>query len=141
LVEFFWGEPEQTAFNKTILIKEQPAFVAISEDKVAGFIAYCEIDNEDMLIAALGVLPQYQGYGIGKALVSAVEEKARKLSKKRILVSTSNDDLPALAFYQLMGFQIFEVAPNIIAEKHGTIYKGIGNIPIRDEIRLQKVIK
>ena len=56
------------------------------------------------------------------------------------MVSTSNDDLPALAFHQLMGFQIFEVVPNATAEKHGEAVLGIGHIPIRDEIKLQKII-
>jgi len=67
-----------------------------------------------------------------------VEEKARQLSKRRLLVSTSNDDLPALAFYQKLSSQIFEVKPNAIAEKHGQLLAGIGGILIRDEIRLQK---
>lgn len=140
-VEFFWGESQQTVFGKTILVRNQPAFVAVVKGKIVGFVSFCEFDENDVLIIALGVLPQYQGGGIGKALISIVEEKAKKLSKKRILVSTSNDNLPALAFYQLMGYQIFEVAPNVIAEKHGAIYKGIGNIPIRDEIRLRKNIE
>jgi len=46
--------------------------------------------------------------------------------------------LPALALYQKLGFQIFEVKPNAITEKHGQVLAGIDGIPIRDEIRLQK---
>jgi hypothetical protein len=30
------------------------------------------------------------------------------------------------------------VKPGIIAEKHGRILKGIGGLPIRDELRLRK---
>jgi ribosomal protein S18 acetylase RimI-like enzyme len=55
-----------------------------------------------------------------------------------LLVSTSNDDLPALALYQSLGFQIYEAKPNVIGEKHHKIMKGIGGLPIRDELRLQK---
>jgi hypothetical protein len=36
LVECFWGEPEQTTFGRTILVKKQPAFVTISEDEYSG---------------------------------------------------------------------------------------------------------
>ncbi|MEM3696118.1 MAG: GNAT family N-acetyltransferase [Candidatus Bathyarchaeia archaeon] len=89
---------------------------------------------------ALGVLPQYQNLNIGKSLVEKVEEEAKRLCKKKLLVSTSNDDLPALAFYQSIGFQIYEIKQNVIAEKHGMILKGIGGLPIRDELRLQKHI-
>jgi len=61
------------------------------------------------------------------------------MQKKRLLVSTSNDDLPALAFYQSIGFQIYEVKPNVIAEKHNEILAGIGGLPVRDELRLRKI--
>jgi ribosomal protein S18 acetylase RimI-like enzyme len=90
---------------------------------------------------ALGVLPQYQGSGVGKSLIEKVEDEAKKLRKNRLLVSTSNDDLPALTFYQSLDFQIYEVKPNVIAEKHGRILKGIGGLPIRDELRLQKTLQ
>jgi ribosomal protein S18 acetylase RimI-like enzyme len=62
------------------------------------------------------------------------------LQRKKLLVSTSNDDLPALGFYQALGFQIIEVVPNVIAEKHGKILTGIGGLPVRDELRLQKIL-
>jgi ribosomal protein S18 acetylase RimI-like enzyme len=87
---------------------------------------------------ALGILPQHQNSGIGKSLIKKLESEAKRFGKEKLLVSTSNDDLPALAFYQSLGFQIYEVKPNVIAEKHGKILKGIGGLPIRDELRLQK---
>ena len=68
-------------------------------------------------------------------------KKKLRLRKKKLLVSTSNDDLPALAFYQSLGFQIYEVKPNVIAEKHGMVLKGIGGLPVRDELRLQKLLQ
>jgi ribosomal protein S18 acetylase RimI-like enzyme len=97
--------------------------------------------NDAMLIVALSELPKYQGLGIGTSLIKRIEAEARKQKKKRLLVSTSNDDLPALAFYQSLGFQIFEVEPDIIAEKHGKVLKGIGGLPVRDEIRLRKKLQ
>lgn len=90
---------------------------------------------------ALGVLPESQGGGVGERLVEKVEAEAKRTRKSKLLVSTSNDDLPALAFYQSIGFQIYEVRPNIIAKKHGETPEGIGGLPIRDELRLQKIIK
>jgi hypothetical protein len=49
--------------------------------------------------------------------------------------------LPALGFYQSLGFQIFNVKPDAIAKKHGQILKGLGGLPIRDELRLQKTLR
>lgn len=90
---------------------------------------------------ALGILPQCQNAGIGGRLIEEVEAEAKRMGKQKLLVSTSNDDLPALAFYQSLGFQICEVKPNVIAEKHGKIMRGIGGLPVRDEIRLQKILR
>lgn len=139
-VERFWQEQEYLTFDKKFLVAELPAYLAKVKGQTVGFIAFA--DTEDaIIIVALGVLPQYQNTSIGKSLIEKVEEEAKRLSnKKKLLVSTSNDDLPALAFYQSIGFQIYEVKPNVIAEKHGMVLKGIGGLPIRDELRLQKHI-
>jgi ribosomal protein S18 acetylase RimI-like enzyme len=55
----------------------------------------------------------------------------------RILVATSNDDLPALALYQRHGFRILEIIPGRIAEDHGGEFPGFAGIPVRDEVRLE----
>jgi ribosomal protein S18 acetylase RimI-like enzyme len=136
-VRRFWGEEEQLTFDRKFKVTELPAYVARFKDSSVGFISTADVDDA-VIIVALGVLPQYQGSGVGRALVKRVEDEAVRRKKKRLLVSTSNDDLPALAFYQSVGFQIYEVKPNVIAEKHGKILMGIGNLPIRDELRLQK---
>jgi len=64
------------------VIKDLPAFVALSEGKIAGFISYSELNKTDVLIVALGVLPEYQGSGIGKALLLKLEEKPDSLKRR-----------------------------------------------------------
>lgn len=137
LVKRFWGEEEQLAFDRKFIVSKLSAYTAKSTKDVLGFVSFTETADA-MLIIALGVLPQYQNSGIGRGLVEKAEAEAKKLQKKRLLVSTSNDDLPALAFYQSLGFQIYEIKPNAIAEKHGKVLDGISGLPIRDELRLQK---
>jgi ribosomal protein S18 acetylase RimI-like enzyme len=137
LVRRFWGEEEQLTFDRKFTAEDLPALVAEADGDVIGFLAFAELADA-VIIVALGVLPEFQGSGVGKGLVEKLEDKARSMRKRRLLVSTSNDDLPALAFYQSSGFQIYEVKPNVIAEKHGEVLKGIGGLPIRDELRLQK---
>jgi ribosomal protein S18 acetylase RimI-like enzyme len=138
-VQLFWGEQDQLTFDKLFTVAELPAFVAKIGKKVIGFVSFAEV-LDDLIIVALAVLPEYQDMGVGSSLIVKVEGEARTSRKKKILVSTSNDDLPALAFYQSLGFQIYEVKPNVIAEKHGGLMKGIGNLPIRDELRLRKSV-
>lgn len=138
-VERFWQEQTQLTFDEKFVVTKLPAYIAKVKSQTVGFVAFAE-KEDSTIIVALGVLPQYQNAGIGKGLIEAVEDEAKRLHKKKLLVSTSNDDLPALAFYQRLGFQIYDVKPNVIAEKHGAILKGIGGIPIRDELRLQKAL-
>ena len=137
-VQRFWGEEEQLTFDRKFMVAELPAFAAKMENNIIGFISSTETDDAIMIVA-LGVLPQYQSSGVGRSLIEKVEAEAKTLLKKRLLASTSNDDLPALAFYQSVGFQIYEVKPNVIAEKHGIALEGIGRLPERDELRLQKL--
>ncbi len=138
-VQRFWGEQEQLTFDRKFMVAELPAYAAKLENNTIGFVSFVEVDDA-IVIVALGVLPQYQSSGVGRSLIEKVEAEAKRMLKKRLLVSTSNDDLPALAFYQSLGFQIYEVKPNIIAEKHGGILEGIGGLPIRDELRLRKIL-
>jgi ribosomal protein S18 acetylase RimI-like enzyme len=121
------------------MVSEFPAYTAKIGKEIAGFASFTEMDDA-LIIVALGVPPKFQNAGVGRSLIEQVETEARKRKKKRLLVSTSNDDLPALAFYQLLGFQIYEVKPNVIAEKHGEVQEGIGRLPVRDEIRLRKIL-
>jgi ribosomal protein S18 acetylase RimI-like enzyme len=139
MVKWFWGEQEQVAFDRKFVVAELHAYVAKTGNNVIGFISYAEAEDA-ILIVALGILPRYQGMGVGRSLVEKLEAEAEKMRKNRLLVSTSNDDLPALAFYQSLGFQIYEVKPDVIAEKHGRVLKGVGDLPIRDELRLRKPV-
>jgi ribosomal protein S18 acetylase RimI-like enzyme len=138
-VRRFWGEEEQLAFDRKFRVAELPAYVAKVQDDVGGFVSFSPTDDA-LIVVALGVLPKYQGCGVGSRLVKKVEGEARRLGKAKVLVSTSNDDLPALGFYQSRGFQIYQVCPNVIAEKHAKILRGIGGLPVRDELRLQKAL-
>jgi len=119
------------------MVPELPAYAAKIGKEIAGFVSFTEMDDA-LIIAALGTLPQFQNAGVGRSLIEKIEAEARRRKKTRLLVSTSNDDLPALAFYQLLGFQIYEVKPNVIVEKHGRVQEGMGGLPVRDEIRLRK---
>lgn len=138
-VQRFWGEQEQLTFDRKFMVAEQPTYIAKLKNKIIGFVSFADMDDA-ITIVALGIMPKYQGSGLGTSLIEKVEVKAKSLRKKKLLVSTSNDDLPAVAFYQSLGFQIYEVKPNAIAEKHGKILRGIGGLPVRDEIRLRKIL-
>jgi GNAT superfamily N-acetyltransferase len=139
LVVEFWGEEEQLTFDKTFNVLDHAAYSVKVGGKTVAFISFAE-NKSDLIIVALGVRGEYQTSGIGMGLVERAESEARRLGMKRMLVSTSNDNLPALGFYQAVGFQMFELKQNVIAKKHGRILTGVGGLPVRDELRLEKIL-
>jgi ribosomal protein S18 acetylase RimI-like enzyme len=135
----FWGEERQLTFGRELDPVGCAAYYGKVGNSVVGVISLAE-HRDDLIIVALGVCIEYQRSGIGSGLVEKAELEARRLGKNQLLVSTSNDNLPALGFYQALGFQIFEVVPGVLARKHGKILAGIGGLPVRDELRLQKTL-
>lgn len=81
------------------------------------------------------------GIGIGTALLDAVEDRARQAHCTRLSITTTNDNLNALRFYQKRGFLLVAVYRNAVdvARKLKPQIPLIGRdgIPVHDEIELQ----
>jgi ribosomal-protein-alanine N-acetyltransferase len=78
-------------------------FKAVVEGVMAGFIAGELRHVEDVAwIATLGVLPEYRGQGIGKALIETCERSLRK-PIIRLSVRASNE--PAIRLYAQIGYR------------------------------------
>jgi len=138
VAEYFGSQTKIVCLDKPYNVLKLPAYVvsAHHRDHLTGLLSYA-LEPDSLVIVVLDVLPGYQGLGAGKMLVDAAKKKAESEGKKHILVTTSNDDLPAMYFYQRNGFQVYEVKPNLVAEHHGEVQVGFGGIPVRDELRLR----
>ncbi|MFC2036557.1 GNAT family N-acetyltransferase [Chloroflexota bacterium] len=135
---YFCDETDVDCFDRQYDVLACPAFLACAGDKVVGLAAYAVEDNWDaVVLVLLNVLPDYQGHGAGRALLDTVRDKAVQQGMGRILIATSNDDLPALAIYQRYGYRITAVIPGHITHHHGGEFLGFAGIPVRDEIRLE----
>ena len=117
---------------------ELPGFVAEHGHEILGLITY-QIKNNQCEVITLDSLKEDQG--IGTQLIEAVKTKAVKTGCPRIWVITTNDNLPALGFYQKRGFKIKEIAINAVEKsrilKPSIPLTGYEGIPIRDEIELE----
>lgn len=80
--------------------------VIVFKDKrgILGFITY-KIQNGSCYIGLLGIKPGEQGKGIGRKLLAAVENRIFYRDVKHIKVKTQQVNLPALLFYETMGFK------------------------------------
>ncbi len=108
-------------------------------DKIG--LATVNIKDNEMEIVILDSLKP--GRGIGKMLVNAVINMAKKKKMKRVWFITTNDNLNALKFYQKNNFHLVKVYPNAVEESRKIKPQipeiGENGIPIRDEIELEIV--
>jgi GNAT superfamily N-acetyltransferase len=136
LADYFWGELEVECFDRSYQVDALAAYVACDEDEIVGVASYAQ-EEETTNLVILNVLPRWQGRGAASDLIAAVIGMARAEGANRLIVATTNDDLPALGLYQRLGFTIAEVVVGKLVEHHGGIELGFAGIPVRDEIRME----
>ena len=82
--------------------------------------------------------------GVGATLIAETVKEAKSQGCRKIILTTTNDNLQALGFYQRRGFSLRAIRPGAINEtrklKPSIPLIGENNIPLRDEIELQMLI-
>ena len=107
---FLEGPPIHTTYDfvRGNIKGDWPHLIAVHEDKIIG---WCDISSLDRPVFAhigslgIGVLAPYRGQGVGKALMSAALNKAREKGLTRIELTVRENNLPAIALYEKMGFE------------------------------------
>jgi ribosomal protein S18 acetylase RimI-like enzyme len=86
--------------------------VATIEGQVVGYaVSNVKKDDpfaNDWFMFALYVLPECQGLGIGKALMSSIIAKGRKRGFSRLVFGVFSDNEPSKEFYRRQGAQFLE---------------------------------
>jgi len=132
-----FGHAKIVAFGEVMDIDQMPALVAIMRDEPSGALAY-RLLGDALHIVALATDPMWQRSGVGGHLLAEAELLARRLNLKRLVVATTNDNLPALYFYQRRGYRLTDLVPNSVIEHTQQEVAGFAGIAVRDEIRLEK---
>jgi ribosomal protein S18 acetylase RimI-like enzyme len=132
-----FGRTKIVAFGEVMDIDQMPALVAVMQTDPSGALAY-RLHGDALHIVALATDPMWQRSGVGAYLVAEAELIARRLKLTRLVVATTNDNLPALYFYQRRGYRLTDLIPDsVITHTHQQL-DGFAGIPVRDEIRLEK---
>ncbi len=84
-------------------INRKEVFVAENKS-IMGFVEYHHRRDSQTTIYHIVVCKTYRRVGVGRALINAVIEEAKKFNKKYIL-SKCPIDLPANKFYEHLGFE------------------------------------
>ena len=139
-IDFGRSKPVTVTFSEELQGSSMPAIVADIDGELAGALAYRLLDDR-LQIVALATHPEWQRSGVGAQLVDYAESVARDAGSTRVVVTTTNDNLPALYFYQRRGYRLTEVRTDAISAAGGpTDVVGFGGILMRDQFRLEKAI-
>ena len=133
-----FGPAQLVAYGEAVNLDEASALVAETENEIAGALAWRLFDGA-FHIVALATEPMWQRAGVGGHLVAEAEMLARGQRRSRIVVTITNDNLPAIYFYQRRGYRFAAIVRNS-ATTHaaGEAPMGFAGIPIRDELQLVK---
>src|SRR5262249_45421328 len=92
-----WGSIQMVTRGRLLDVSALPGFIAWREERPIGLITY-EIVQDACEVAVLQSLEE--GIGVGSALIAAVKEAAQQAGCRRLWLITTNDNTPALRFYQ-----------------------------------------
>jgi putative acetyltransferase len=79
-------------------------FVAWEGGRAVGCGAVRRIDERTAELKRMYVRPEERGRGISRALLTALEDEARRLGLSRVCLETGTRQLAALALYERSGF-------------------------------------
>ena len=112
-VEEEWVSPLVVTRGQAYDTWHCPGLIAVDEGKLIGYLLYLP-KSEEWEILVLHALEKNRG--IGTALIDALSEKVKKTGGKKLSVVTTNDNIPAIRFYQRRGFSLGEVGFNALEE-------------------------
>ncbi|EMY7495800.1 TPA: GNAT family N-acetyltransferase [Listeria innocua] len=110
-------------------------------DKTIGVVCLLPLNNKQLEIMNIAVLPTQRNQGIGKKLLEKAFDFALQNNFTEIIVKTGNSSIDQLAFYQKNGFRMQQIVPNYFIEHYkgqNIIENGIACV---DQIILSKEIK
>ena len=141
LVRERWSGDRVIVGGRTFAPGELPALVAEREGRAQGYLTYA-VRGELLEIVTLDAT--YPRNGAGTALVEALVGLAARNGAERVTVTTTNDNLDALRFYQRRGFRLAALRPGAVDAarvlKPTIPLTGELGIPLRDEIDLVREV-
>jgi GNAT superfamily N-acetyltransferase len=132
-----WGAPEVVVHDGAFYPAALPGFIAERAGRIAGLVTF-EVRPPILEIVTINALDLYTG--IGTMLIEAVRAEARRRGCQQIMLTTTNDNIGALRFYQRRGFRLATLRPGAVdrsrQRKPEIPRTGDFGIPLRDEIDL-----
>jgi ribosomal protein S18 acetylase RimI-like enzyme len=132
-----WGAPEVVVHDGVFYPATLPGFIAERAGRIAGLVTF-DVRPGVLEIVTINALDRYAG--IGTRLIEVVRTEAKRRGCREITLTTTNDNIGALRFYQRRGFRLAALRPGAVdrsrLQKPEIPRTGDFGIPLRDEIDL-----
>jgi putative acetyltransferase len=109
ITRYFRIEPKEELVladpQKVILDSGGRIFFATAGERCIGCCGLIRLNEKEFEVAKMAVEPSYQGAGIGRRLLQAVIEEARRAGAHRLYLETNHGLTPAIRLYESLGFK------------------------------------
>ncbi|MHC5111708.1 MAG: GNAT family N-acetyltransferase [Planctomycetota bacterium] len=137
-----WGSSMVMSSGRSFYPHKEKGFIEREDGLIVGLLSY-RIEESGMEILTLNAT--LEGQGIGSSLMLNAIEKARDLGCDRIWLTTTNDNLRGIGFYQRLGFRMVTINLGAVDEarkiKPEIPKIGRRGVPIHDEIVMDLHLK
>jgi GNAT superfamily N-acetyltransferase len=137
LVAELWGSAVVAVHGTMFRPAELGGFIAERAGRIVGLLTY-DLAAETLEIVTLNAIERRTG--VGTRLIETAVGKARRSGCREVRLTTTNDNVDALRFYQRRGFRLTELRPGAVdwsrREKPEIPLSGDYGIPLHDEIDL-----
>ena len=141
LVAELWGSEIVAVHGTSLRPAELDGFIAERSGRVVGLLTY-QVDDGTLEIVTLNAIDRRAG--IGTMLIEAAVGQARRSGCREVWLTTTNDNVDALRFYQRRGFRLAQLRPGAVdrsrQRKPEIPWVGDYGIPLRDEIDLTRPV-
>ena len=139
LIAELWGSEIVAVHGTSLRPAELGGFIAERSGRVAGLLTY-QLVGDSLEIVTLNAIDRRAG--IGTMLIEAAVGQAQRFGCRELLLTTTNDNVDALRFYQRRGFRLAELRPGAVDQsrqrKPQIPRVGDYGIPLHDEIDLTR---
>ena len=135
-----WHAETVVGHGETMAPAEMPGFVAVEGGRIVGHASYRTVGKSCELVS---IAAQPRLSGVGSRLLDAVINAARAAGCGAVWLTTTNDNLDALRFYQRRGFRLVRLRLGAVDEARTALKPelpviGSYGIPMRDELDLER---
>jgi ribosomal protein S18 acetylase RimI-like enzyme len=77
-------------------------------DRLIKFVAH-----NDCYLSNVAIYPEFRSFGVGTKLLAVIEEEARSIGKKRVVLHAETHNARAISLYERLGYKIESRSPSL----------------------------